>query len=336
MAANNQTKCPRLAVNTQLPTVDQPYAVVSVSGSSDSLSDLDRETVIDLIKAHGAVIFRGFPFSASAFAEFSDRFCSSYIINESTGRERVSDDGRIQTVNLGERSFPLHPELARVPWRPDIVWFCCERPSAVGGRTTICDGAAVAAAMPEALRGHLKSKRLRYAEPVTKAWCNFTFGGALQSEQELQARAAAYGLQLVRHGETWIRIYDCDFLHQTLFNQVEAYGSFLAFARHMLNVRDFPSYASGEEIPDAVVAAIDAITEPLTVPLDWQSGDVLMLDNSRFMHGREMIHDPGQRRILSQFGYANFVDDLAKRQHAEPWRMAATATNFFAPTNLRD
>jgi hypothetical protein len=48
-----------------------------------------------------------------------------------------------------------------------------------------------------------------------------------------------------------------------------------------------------------------------------------MVDNTRFMHGRNAVEDPNHRLIFTQFGYATFapVDENAAR--GQPWRKQA-------------
>jgi hypothetical protein len=76
------------------------------------LKMLDTQQIKALYMEHGAVLFRGFCLNIEGFAEFSDRFCSNYVSDKSPGREVLSSDGRVQTVNLGSQYFPLHPEIS--------------------------------------------------------------------------------------------------------------------------------------------------------------------------------------------------------------------------------
>jgi len=59
-----------------------------------------------------------------------------------------------------------------------------------------------------------------------------------------------------------------------------------------------------------------------------------MLDNSRFLHGRNPVAKLEEREIWTQFGYANFLDDDDPRL-AEPWRYTDDALSiFFGPRAL--
>lgn len=292
-------------IRIQLPEDKQPLVEVLTEGGEVKLSSLDVDEIKHLFKVHGAILFRGFEVDMPSFAAFTDQFCDSYVSNESPGREVLSQDGRIQTVNLGERHFPLHPELAREPWQPDIAWFNCEKAATIRGETTICDGIAAAKAFPAELFTHLKENTLAHTIPTTLEWCaNYFSKPDLKITQLGQYSTPSLQFN-VKNGEI-LRTYLRPMLHKPMFSDEWAYGNFLVFARKQLRVSYFPTYANGEEVTDKIVDEIERITNDLASEIKWQKGDLVMLDNTRFMHGRNPIGDPQNRRIYTQFGYASF------------------------------
>ena len=100
-------------------------------------------------------------------------------------------------------------------------------------------------------------------------------------------------------------VYKVAAAHPTLF------GERLPFANSILG----PSYhyekpriafANDEEIPQDIIAEIEKVSAELTEDLDWQDGDVAVVDNTRVMHGRRAIQDADRRKIYVALGY---VDD---------------------------
>jgi len=289
----------------ELPDDQLPMVQVFANAKKKELSNIDSRQVVDLFKVHGAILFRDFDFDLSAFAKFTDQFCDSYIRNESPGRESLDDDGRIQTVNLGERHFPLHPELSREPWQPDIAWFNCEQAATMQGETTVCDGIAAAKAFSPSLFAHLKESTLAHTIPATLEWCTNYLGNPDLRIDEVERYSTPAMQFKLKNGEI-TRTYLRPMLHKPMFSDQWAYGNFLVFARKQLRVSYFPTYANGEEIPDGIVDEIEQVTNGLASDIKWQKGDLVMLDNTRFMHGRNPIGDPQNRRIYTQFGYASF------------------------------
>ena len=105
-----------------------------------------------------------------------------------------------------------------------------------------------------------------------------------------------------------------------MFSEQLAYGNFLVFARRRLGVRYFPTYQDGSEVEDQLVDQIEALSNSLSFAHRWRKGDMLMLDNTRFMHGRNPIGDPQHRRIYTQFGYCSFVPPDYLNLAQQTWR----------------
>ena len=132
-----------------MPSVLDPvsrniYVTVKPELASERLSDLGYEWILALLKEHGAILFRGFNLDLQQFEEIGNRFCSSFVTNSSPDRLKISTDGRIQSVYVGIAGLPMHAEISREPWKPDVLFFGCEKPLWFGGETMICDGICVA------------------------------------------------------------------------------------------------------------------------------------------------------------------------------------------------
>ena len=285
-----------------LPTTDFPLVQISCGDEHSKIIDLDPNEIFSFYREHGGIHFRGFDLDLTLFSKFTDLFCSHYVSNESPGREILSDDGRIQSVNIGERHFPLHPEMAREPWQPEVAWFNCESPAKIQGQTTVCDGIRAAAAFPSDLKEYLKKNTLAHSLPTTLEWCSEYLKQPSLKVTDLERHSSDELKFEIKNGEMQ-RTYFRPMLHKPMFSDEWAYGNFLVFARKQLGVRHFPTLADGSEVPDQIVDEIEEITNSLASEIQWQKNDLVMLDNTRFMHGRNPIGDPQNRRIYTQFGY---------------------------------
>jgi len=292
----------------QLPQ-DKEILVQVTPTDTTNLEELDNQQIRELYRQHGAILFRGFEVNIASFTKFTDRFCDRYVHNESPGREVLSQDGRVQTVNLGHLRFPLHPELSREPWQPDVAWFACEQANELQGETTICDGIDAAKAFSSEVLEHLKTNALLHQIPTTLRWCAQFFGRRELNLDQVMALSNPELFEFALINGELNRCYTRPMLHKPMFSDEWAYGNFLVFARRGLRVRHFPCYPDGNEVPDELVDEIEKITNELAHEIKWQKQDLLMLDNTRIMHGRNPIGDPENRRILTQFGYLSFAPD---------------------------
>ncbi len=294
------------------------YGMILPSPSNTRLALLNRLRIQRLFKQYGALLFRGFDVGLPEFDDMTSRYCDSFVPNYSSTRQAMSVDGRTQTVDLGQSAFALHSELARVPWRPDIAWFACLSAPEPGEETVICDGIEVVRAMPPDLRELLSHRSLSHKTETPKEVCETWVGFSDPTEASLRRIKSDGPFVFSIENGRYFGTYTVPVLHKPNFSKENAFANFLLFARFTKKFRDFPTFEDGSEISDEICSAIKKITDELQVDVCWQDGDLLMLDNSRFMHGRHSVKDPARRVIATQFGYASFL--TPKRNPAdEPW-----------------
>lgn len=291
------------AIGTILPPAPgRPYATVLGMGDRD-LPALSADSIETLLKAHGAVLVRGYRSDIDAFRRFSDPFCASWVINEAKNRDILDSEHNVQSVDRGTEAFALHSEISRSPWRPDICFFFCVEPPAAGGETTLCDGIALAAALPEEIRAALLRQRFVYLRAMPPAALAYWLGTATPGPEQLAHPPADCPFRFVRKDGRILSVFTRPALHKPLFSDARAFANFLLFARDMHHNTDFPLLANGRRVPDEWVDAIRHASQQLTAAIAWERGDLLLLDNSRFMHGRARVIDPANRIIASRFGY---------------------------------
>lgn len=302
------------------PAPGRPYAVVTPSGT-EALGTVDPALIEATYKAHGAMLLRGFGADLDSFRRFARSLCATAVINETPGRAVLDAAQAIQGVDGGTNAFALHPELAREPWKPDAALFGCLSPPGSGGETTLCDGIALAAALPEAVRQGLEGRRLVHVMGVWPELLRFWFGTETPDDALLASppRPLPYRFFRVPDGRI-AREFSRPALHKPMFAQGPAFGNFLLFARFNNGRGNFPLLDDLTPVPEDWLQAIHATGEALTAEVRWQAGDVLVLDNTRFLHGRRAIVDATERTIATFFGYVRFAVPDAEEMPGAPWR----------------
>ena len=302
-----------------LPAPGRPYVAIAADRETTPL-DLPPETIVALYKQHGALLLRGFGTDLESFRGFAQRYCIGSTFNESRGRNLLDEAHNIQSVNRGVAPFPLHPELSREPWRPDVCFFGCLSPPRAEGATTICDGVDIVRHLPAEIRRAFEGRRLLYALPAMPEELAHWLGTATPDDGRLAAPPADCPYAFWRAQGQIMRGFTRPALHRPMFTDEPAFGNFLLFARYLLGMTGFPLFEDGSQVPADLVAAVKAVADRLTVPIMWQRGDLLMLDNSRFMHGRTAVRDAEERLIAAYFGYLNFALPDAEEPADAPWR----------------
>ncbi len=310
------------------PEADRPMVLVEPTGESDIMA-LDRDAVIAHYKQHGAILFRGFGADLGQFYAFAKRFCKTGVVNESPGRTPLDVVNGIYAVDGGTSAFSLHPELSREPWKPDVAMFGCLSAPGQGGLTTVCDGVALVKALPDAVRRGLEGRRLNYLKGTWASQLEYWLGTATPDDNLLGNPPAGCPYQFMRLNDGRVaRLFTRPALHKPMFCDEPAFGNFLLFARFNNGRTDFPLLDDYRPVPEDWLQAIKAAGDALSSAVRWRKGDLLMIDNTRFMHGRTAIVDAEERQIATYFGYLDFaipdpeepVDAIWRREDFEPPR----------------
>lgn len=332
MRATKVSSRPMTKPSITEPTPDFPMAIVSGDGSASLLTSENPE-VFGLFRKHGAVLMRGFEADVDSFGDFARTFCPVPIFNESGKRVLLDQSGAVQSVNLGYKPFPLHPELSREPWRPDVAFFYCSAPPAQGGQTTVCDGAEIVRRLPADMREAMRGCRIRYAVPATPADLQYWLGRPDPDPATMLAPPPHCPFTFEYRGGMLTRCFTRPLLQRTRFQGELAWGNFLLFARYLRGVKTYPLLDDWSPVPDDWVEAVKHISDALTVPVGWQEGDVLMLDNSRFMHGRTQVVPGSDRMIATYFGYLADAEPDPEEPASPPWRSPGFAPPQFGMRN---
>src|SRR5438067_3188595 len=189
-----------------LPEPGRPYVLLEPAGEP-GISAVDASLIVDLYKAHGALLLRGFGTDVPQFRDFTRRFCPTHVLNESRGRAPIDPDHNIHTVDLGVGAFALHSELSREPWKPDVAFFACLSAPARGGATTICDGVALARELPQEVRQGLTGRRLLHMKPTWPELLQFWLGNPNPGDEALANPPSWCPYQFRRIGGNVVRIF---------------------------------------------------------------------------------------------------------------------------------
>lgn len=302
-----------------MTTMDSSLPVSLIDGTGLPISHCDTGQARALLERDGAVLLRGFSTTVDGFAALGDALCSSSMFNESPQREVLHPQSFVQSVNLGADPFPLHPELSREPWRPDLCMFACIEPPVVGGQTNLCDGIAIVDNLPADLRQELDGALLYYIQKATPEMLRFWLGTSEPDDTILESPPATCPYWFRRAPGQVLRGFTRPVFEPTIFQQRPAFANFLLFARDYLKHEKIP-LLDGKVFPADWVDIIRSTARRLTYSHRWQQGDVLLVDNSRFMHGRKAIADAGARQIATYFGYLKGVGPRPGEGPDPAWR----------------
>ncbi len=297
------------------------FPALVVADKDASLSTVMRayKNEIDAaLAATGAVLFRGFGIAdASAF----DAVVTSYgeknfpYAKSLSNAVRVNLTPRVFTANEAppETSIYLHHEMAQTPIYPSKLFFFCEIAADTGGATPLCRSDILLAELERknpSLTTRFANKGVRYTNVMPpendsgsgqgRSWRS-TLG--VDTREEAEAR-----LDALDYDGVWL---DGDILKATtpvldairtlpdgrrvFFNQLIA--AFRGWADSRNDTSKSITYGDGSAIDAADMALAIKIADEISYDLDWQAGDVALIDNFLVMHGRRPF--VGKRRVLA-------------------------------------
>ncbi|OUR63288.1 hypothetical protein A9Q73_09565 [Bermanella sp. 47_1433_sub80_T6] len=257
------------------------------------------------LNQQGWSLLRGFEHDLEKFSTLVAGFCHKLTFDPA--REFSNDS--TQKVNAGTAAIGLHIENGNTPFPPNLVAFYSRKSAQQGSQTTLCDGAQLFNAMP----AHLKK---RFSAPMqvsrtlpAELWKRYVANehpNVNQAEkvtpqhlQELMAMLPGQSGEINQQGELY---------YQLRFNPLLEKNGQLAFANAILGPSfnyQAPQYhfADGTLLDDKIKEQVAQLAEHFTLELAWQDGDMLLIDNTRVMHGRRAIEgNPSERQLVIAMG----------------------------------
>lgn len=288
------------------PSTRCPYVELELEGSTAD----GVEALGEAFERHGALLARNAPVDVGWFRTVTDALGHSFIRHPSDNRPQVGQVETIQHVDFGTRAIPLHAERSQTLLRPTVCWFYCVQPPKVGGETQVCDGAAVVESLRADLRAELENRSLRYRKVIGIDRIQALLGG-VSVEQALEAIARP------PLADTFTLTGDVEVAQDSIMplfddsSGTPAFANYLLYARRVNDDRSYPTFEDFEPIPDEICDELGEVADSLAAHVEWRAGDLLILDNRRFMHGRSEVVDPTQRVIYSRFGHRRSEAPLA-------------------------
>lgn len=280
------------------------------------LSSCDPKAVKDSLKEHGVLLIRAAA-SLDDFEGLSDQLMIP-MVHHSTStrieRDIVNPARTTSTVNKGMDYIPLHREGSYAPGYPDVLMLYCVKPADVGGETTLCDGVALLNALPSDIRDFVEKAVLKWSWSATPERWMATLGVNSKEEAVAKLKKIESRLQPWERLETTFNGDALDGVFQTLCVIPTTWGELRSFCNSLLiyhyrAATEYypksiytPALGDGSPFPADMLEEIAAYAESRTHGVKWNENDILVFDNSRYMHGRTGFTDTG-RKILVRMGH---------------------------------
>jgi len=264
----------------------------------------------------GAVLLRDFNLSLDSFEHFSGMFCDNFHeVGTRVSLRKQSGDGYSSEVHRENFTLLGHSEGTYRPWPPppDICFFYCVVPPTVrGGETTLMDGVSFCERLPDKLRTRFIESGVIYQSHWEPARWRAEF--QLENLTELESLLSRFPSIDFSIKDEFLDIrYTAKAISLTRRNDLAFANALLAhlprvthrnYQHNRVYCKDSNQvfFGDGERIGDEVINVLIDIQDELLLAHQWQARDLLLLDNTWFMHGRRMTEAPCERVLFSRFG----------------------------------
>lgn len=301
------------------------------AGAHASVLALDRDALAEAYRDTGALFLKGFHATLEEFERLSESLMTGLVTNRGAAfsygpfkRSTVNGNATVMTATGSRQDFPLplHGEFYYFNHAPRMLWFYCEKPADTGGETTIGDGRAAMQALAPETVDLLRRRHVRYERHLNNGDWQVAFQSEDRDEVAAVCRERDTDVEWLDDGSlrTQYRcrafVEDADgnellvngILPIALGEQVILSGQIAAISPEMAGQRPalVVRWDDGSPIDPAVIKDMLAATTKVEVPVPAKAGDILVVDNTRVMHGRR-ASTAVDRKVLVRMGAPNFA-----------------------------
>jgi alpha-ketoglutarate-dependent taurine dioxygenase len=297
-------------------------------GDAASWIDSRAADIHRLFERQGTLLIRGVLIQGSKKLErvLAAIFDDEMLEYKYRTTPRTKLRGRIYTSTEypADQVIMLHNENAYSNRWPMSIAFYCVKPAATLGATPFADSRVIYQKIPAEIRDEFERKRLLYVRNYGDIDLPWTEVFQTQDKSVVGEYCERNGIGYEWLGDNRLRtrqINGASCFHprtreKVWFNQAHMFHITSLDAEtqqsllNVMSVEDLPKnvyYGDGSPIDAAYIAEIRRVYEQNMVVFPWREGDLLLLDNMLFAHGRQPF--TGERRILAGMAGAMESDD---------------------------
>ena len=280
--------------------------------------EASRERLLQQTEQHGAVLLRDFPvqdalgFDAFILALGLENFPYKKSLSNAV---RINRTERVFSANEApsEVRIYFHHEMAQTPLFPRWIFFSCEVAPTSGGETPLCRSDELLERLEAECPAFVNACQqlgLKYTNVMPadddaqsgmgRSWSS-TLGVSTESEAESRLAELEYSWEWLENGALRATTPALPAVREVSNGRRAFFNQLIAAYCGWSDDRNDPSKAirhgDGSPLDAAAVQRAAEIADELTFDMNWQVGDVVLIDNTLVMHARKPFE--GARRVVA-------------------------------------
>ena len=280
--------------------------------------EINCSTIEELTLGHGVVLLRGLPLTTpddfdSAIQRF---YWENFTYEDSLSNAvRVVHTPRVFSANEAPPATTifLHHEMAQTPLYPSKLFFFCQKAAEHGGSTPICRSdhlwELIQKELPE-FSVNCRERGLKYtnimpAQADLKSGMGRTWQSTLSvdspKEAEVRLNELGYTWEWLNGNELKVTTPVLPAIRKLHDGRYSFFNQLIAAFKGWKDARNDPSksitFGDGSIINPNDITKISDLADTITFDLQWEDGDLAIIDNFLCMHGRRSF--TGTRKVLA-------------------------------------
>ena len=264
-----------------------------------TLKSLSRKYIVDMLVTHGCIHFTEFNASQTDFEFLTQQISENFLIHGNPGRTTHSDDGKTKSVTPGKGYSELHGEMTYFPNPPEVIWLYCARAPQKGGETTVCDGSLLLTLLDSEFREIFQNTKIVYHHRTPEKFINDYFHETkknriiklIDSLENGKFIDYKNGLYIWEFSQSAVRT------DNTFTKKVFVHSIFTDLKENF-----FHKKIGQSTIDNRIMSHLSKISRKCEEAIKWRNGDILLINNRTWMHGRRPFDDLN-RLVLVRLGY---------------------------------
>ncbi|MEH2462503.1 TauD/TfdA family dioxygenase [Nostoc sp.] len=277
-------------MNTKIQPISDGIGQEIINLDNVNILELDKEQIVSLFKSDGILLFRRFDVDTDTFKEFTNLLSIDFrnYAGGAFSRRVINGDQTLLSVNDFKSEIKLHGEMYYQQNIPLMLWFFCANTPLADGETTVCDGRQFFNEISSSTKELFNKKKLKFTVSISKEeWQKKYQTDNLNTLKEICQKNNTH--LIVNDDQSILIEYICPAIIPSRC------GKYQVFINSLLPTKQLSSkilkFEDNSEIPEEVVFELNEIAEKITTEISWQKGDILMIDNTRILHGRRAFAD---------------------------------------------